>query len=84
MATSTTKFVHDLLIGNITKTIDNMIDIYGKALVDSSFDAVALSRKILPYLKERAGLSVYNVTKSMAKTMTPTANLLWAGSNLMS
>jgi len=60
---------HDLLIGNITKAIDNMIDIYGKALVDSSFDAMALSRKILPYLKERAGLSVYNVTKSMAKTM---------------
>jgi oligopeptide/dipeptide ABC transporter ATP-binding protein len=60
---------HELLIGGITKAIDNMIEIYEQDLADKDFNVKALTQRILPHLKEKAALSVYNVTKSMAKTM---------------
>jgi oligopeptide/dipeptide ABC transporter ATP-binding protein len=61
---------HDLLVHNITAVIDNLIDVYGNRTEGTDiFDAEAQALKIVPFLKDKASLSVYNVTKSMAKTM---------------
>jgi oligopeptide/dipeptide ABC transporter ATP-binding protein len=60
---------HALLIGNISKIIDNLIELYSAKLAETSFDNADQAAKILPYLKEQASISVYHVTKSMARTM---------------
>jgi oligopeptide/dipeptide ABC transporter ATP-binding protein len=61
---------HDLLVHNITAVIDNLIEVYTERIAHGDdFNANELALKIVPSLKEKASLSVYNVTKSMAKTM---------------
>jgi ABC-type dipeptide/oligopeptide/nickel transport system ATPase component len=59
----------ELLIHNITKVIDNLIELYSERLASNEvYDAEAEAKKIIPYLKDQSSLSVYKVTPSMAKT----------------
>jgi oligopeptide/dipeptide ABC transporter ATP-binding protein len=60
---------YELLLGNILKSIDNIVDLYQENIQDKDFSGEELAKQILPFLKEKAALSVYNVSKSMAKTM---------------
>ncbi len=61
---------HDLLVKNITDVIDNL-NVRLQMNIDAAneYDAVEEAKKIAPYLREKAALSVYEVTRSMAKNM---------------